>query len=100
MHIHTYTTDINESTTYIKYQTTDIYTHSHAETTLASRVDVHVTINVGIVKSGIKVVDCCGLGNRGFLTRNGCLERHNYANDGKEEDREEGTSHGSTLYDL
>ena len=94
--IHTiYTANIIRVQLY-KTQTTEIvYTHSHAEATLASRVDVHVTINVRIVKAGIKAVDGCGLGNRGFLMRNGCLERHNYANDGKKEDREEGTSHGS-----
>jgi len=70
---------------------------SHAEAALASRVDVHVSLNRWVVKSLIKGGEGVRGGGNGkglFLTRNGGLEGKGNAEDGKEgEKREEGASH-------
>ena len=72
-------------------------TYSHAEAALASRVDVHVSLNRWVVKSLIKGGEGVRGGGNGkglFLTRNGGLEGKGNAEDGKEgEKREEGASH-------
>mmetsp|Transcript_444 Transcript_444/g.984 ORF Transcript_444/g.984 Transcript_444/m.984 type:complete len:107 (+) Transcript_444:593-913(+) len=78
---------------------------SHAEAALASRVDVHVSDDIRVVKSLVKRrrngVGCSrgGLGKGGLLMRDGCLvETCGGAEGGEEgEDREGETSHGVSV---
>ena len=76
------------------------YTHSHAEATLASRCDVVISDDVGVVKPIIEGKGVSlGNRNRRFLMGNGGLEEGSGgADEGKKEDREEGTSHGYQVH--
>ncbi len=82
-----------------------VITHSHAEAALASRVDAHVTDNVGVVKALIErggrddgsITEGKRLGRHSglLLVRDSSLEEASgCADDGEEKNGKEGTSHG------
>jgi hypothetical protein len=100
--------NINEILTHTSHH---IGTHSHAEATLASRVDAHVTDNIGIVKALVDDERVRGGGtaegegrrlgeNNGSLLlvgNSGLEEAGGGAHDGEEKNWKEGASHGDGI---